>query len=240
MCGSHPVLRRGPKQFLKKTFPELFHRMALAKHRLRFAWREGPELFAMIFERHFWDGSASRSGSGSDLTQTKRIREVLPILVEELGVRSVLDVPCGDFYWMSRTDLRVEKYIGADVVKELIAANSQAFRDDRRTFIVMDVTKDALPKVDLILCRDCFVHLSYEDIRHAIGNINKCGARYFLTTTFVDRETNTNTRAGAWRPINLEKPPFSLKAPIRVINEGCTEGDGAYADKSLALWRLPL
>ena len=43
---------------------------------------------------------------------------------------------------------------------------------------------------------------------------------------------------GAWRPVNLTKPPFLLPAPQSVILEECTEEDGAYADKALAVWRL--
>jgi hypothetical protein len=43
---------------------------------------------------------------------------------------------------------------------------------------------------------------------------------------------------GQFRPLNLEAPPMSLPAPMLMINEGCTEGDGKYQDKSLGLWRM--
>ena len=33
-----------------------------------------------------------------NLTQTAEVRRVLPGLLAELGCRSMLDVPCGDFY----------------------------------------------------------------------------------------------------------------------------------------------
>ncbi len=216
--------------------------MAFVKHRLLLPGVEGPQLFATIFRKNFWRGPDSRSGRGSGFVQTEKIRETLPALVKELGVRSLLDLPCGDFYWMSNVALELDTYIGADIVEELIMTNTQAFGDDKRTFIVRDVTKDTLPNVDLILCRDCFVHLSFEDIQQAISRINNSGARYLLTTTFVDRATNRNIRTGQWRPLNLEKPPFSFGTPLRLINEGCTEKDkdGTYADKSLGLWRLPL
>ena len=32
--------------------------------------------------------------------------------------------------------------------------------------------------------------------------------------------------------------PFNFPPPLRLVNENCTEGDGAYGDKCLGLWRL--
>jgi hypothetical protein len=36
----------------------------------------------------------------------------------------------------------------------------------------------------------------------------------------------------------MQQFPFYFKKPILIINEECTENDGLYADKSLALWKL--
>jgi hypothetical protein len=38
--------------------------------------------------------------------------------------------------------------------------------------------------------------------------------------------------------LNLQLPPFNFPAPLRLIEENCTEDGGKYADKSLGLWRL--
>jgi hypothetical protein len=227
------------KRAFARTLPGLYARMSVARHRLRFAGMDGPHLFTTMFHRNFW-GAESRSGAGSDLIQTARIREVLPGFLKTLGVRSLLDVPCGDFYWMRHVELDLDQYIGADVVGPLIQANTQSFAVDKRSFVVRDLTRDALPKADLILCRDCLVHLSFDDIQRALTNINRSGARYLLTTTFTDRTANADIGTGEWRPLNLEKAPFRFPAPLHVINEGCTEGGGHYADKCLALWRLPV
>jgi len=97
--------------------------------------------------------------------------------------------------------------------------------------------EDHLPSADLILCRDCLVHLSYDDIRNALKNICSSNIRYLLTTTFPNRE-NRDIETGQWRPLNLEAHPFFLPKPIAVINENCSESKGAYSDKSLALWDL--
>jgi hypothetical protein len=43
---------------------------------------------------------------------------------------------------------------------------------------------------------------------------------------------------GDWRPLNFQRPPFTFPAPLEFINEACTEWNGDYADKSLALWQI--
>ena len=90
----------------------------------------------------------------------------------------------------------------------------------------------------MILCRDCLVHLSYDDIFRALRNIKASGSTYLLATTFVSRVTNFDCKTGSWRVLNLEKPPFLFPSPLRLVTENCTENGGIYADKSLALWRL--
>ena len=92
---------------------------------------------------------------------------------------------------------------------------------------------------DLIFSRDCLVHLNFEQARQALRNFQRSGAKYLLITTFPGSKTNAELAPGeVWRPLNLERPPFSLPLPLQLINEACTENDGAYADKSLGLWRL--
>jgi hypothetical protein len=43
-----------------------------------------------------------------------------------------------------------------------------------------------------------------------------------------------------WRTVNLEKEPFNLPKPLRILIENGTEGylGETYADKSLGLWLL--
>lgn len=101
---------------------------------------------------------------------------------------------------------------------------------------MLDLTRDRLPTVDLVLCRDCLVHLSFAQAQQALANIAASGARYLLTTTFTGRSENADIPTGKWRALNLQRPPFNLPQPLELINERCTEKDGRYADKSLGLW----
>lgn len=51
------------------------------------------------------------------------------------------------------------RYIGADIVDELIAENHKRFANDARCFVKVDLTAAPLPLADLIFCRDCLAHL---------------------------------------------------------------------------------
>ncbi len=194
-------------------------------------------VFRDIYRRHHWAGSDSPSGAGAAADQVAELRRTLPVLVAELGVGTLLDLPCGDYSWMRGIDLPVRSYIGGDLLPELIDPLAATFGDRDHRFVVLDLTRDALPSADLILCRDCLVHLSYADIRRALGNVVESGIPYLLTTTFPGAEANEDIVTGDWRVLDLERPPFSLPPPVRILNEGCTEGDGSFADKSLGLWR---
>lgn len=224
----------------RKSFRRLASGLAARAHVLR-ARRMGAlsarEVFAKIYETHHWGRGHSRSGTGSDLQQTAVIRAQLPVVLSELGAKTLLDIPCGDFFWMEKVDLGID-YIGADVVPDLIERNRQAYVRPGRTFVTLDLCQDKLPKVDLVFCRDCLVHLSFRDIEKAFFNLKQSSSMFLLTTTFIDRDRNFDIPTGAWRPLNLQLPPFNLPPPLHLINERCTEGDGSWGDKSLGLWRI--
>lgn len=64
------------------------------------------------------------SGSGSEITQTESFIKDLEKLLNDLEIRSLLDIPCGDLNWMQKVNLSNIDYCGADIVEELIKSNS--------------------------------------------------------------------------------------------------------------------
>ncbi len=194
------------------------------------------ERFARIYQTNLWFDAESRSGTGSSLDATAQLRASLPPLLRRLNVRRLLDVPCGDFNWMHHVDLSEIDYIGGDIVESMIEANRERYESPLRRFMAVDITSGPLPDADVILCRDCLVHLSYANIIMAFRTMRASGAQYLLTTTFLNRRANKDIVDGDWRPLNLEQAPFLLPAPHSVIIEDCTEEGGAYADKALAVW----
>ena len=200
--------------------------------------------FARMYETNLWDNSESRSGDGSSLASTAGVRASLPNLLRQLDVRRLLDVPCGDFHWMAHMDLAgagVVAYVGGDVVEAIVEANTARYAGPSQSFVRVDLTSGPLPTVagqpaDAVFCRDCLVHLSFANIARAMRVVRDSGARYLITTTFLEQSANIDIIDGNWRPLNLERPPFNLPSPVAVLVEGCEEEGGAFADKALGVW----
>ena len=199
---------------------------------------ESEVVFSRIFRANGFMGRESVSGPGSNLDQTKIIRHQLPLLLRELKCKTMLDAPCGDYLWMKFVNMPIRKYIGADVVKEIVEFNKSEFGDSKHKFVCLDITLDKLPKVDLIFCRDCLVHLPNDLVLACLSNFKKSNSQYLLTTTFTEHSENRDLPMGYWRPLNLQKPPFDLQQPLKIINEECSEDYGIFSDKSLGLWNL--
>lgn len=198
------------------------------------------EKFSEVYEHNLFAGSVSRSGEGSDMVQTEIIRRELPRVVKDYSIKTFMDAPCGDWFWMRKTDLGVEQYIGVDIVDAMIAKHQKEFGSASKQFYCLNLAEDALPKADLIFCRDCLVHLNFEDGKKIIANFKRSGAKYLLTTTFVDRTVNNDLvgKNDFWRTLNMRLAPFNFPEPLLLINEGCTEDNNNYMDKCLGLWKL--
>jgi len=197
------------------------------------------ELFTDYFKTNAFGGQESVSGPGSSMDATAVIRKEIPALVKKYGVRTMLDIPCGDFRWMQHVDLGVDQYIGGDIVQELVEDNHNRYACPVWGFQHLDLLSSDLPKVDLVLCRDIFVHFRFLDIKQALVNIKRSGSKYLLATTFTKHNSQVEiSKIGEWHPYNLQLPPLSFPEPIEVINENCREGFPSYTDKSLGLWKI--
>jgi hypothetical protein len=219
--------------------PPVLAQIRFAAQRDAFRGLALAERFRLIHATNLWGAETSASGVGSEQAATAAIRRRLPMLLAELGARSLLDAPCGDGQWMASVNLGEVRYVGADIVPTLIAGLT-ATSTPGRDYVVADLTCDPLPTCDLILCRDCLVHLSFANIGKAVANFKRSRATWLLATTFTEVMSNEDIEDGDWRALNFTRPPFGWPAPEALIDEECRELDGAYRDKSLGLWRLSL
>lgn len=207
--------------------------------RLPLALKSKEAIFTEYYKNNKWGDSSSRSGSGSNLDQTLALRQALPQIFTTYNIKTLLDIPCGDFYWFQTVKLSKEMtYVGADIVQDLIDKNDDMHSKENVRFKKLDITNDNLPCSDLIIVRDCFIHLSLADIKKALNMIKKSQSTYLLTTHFFDCIKNVDIPTGSFRRINLTIEPFNFPEPAYVIKEGCTESNGKFYDKSMGLWRI--
>ena len=204
-------------------------------------WQPGDSrhasVFSDIYQSEYWRlGGESRSGPGSRREWTRGLQRELPKLLARLGVSTILDLGCGDFNWMREVDLGAVLYTGADVVFDVVLENRLRYGGPRRRFLYRDLTRDPLPRADLVLCRDVLIHFPDEDLVPAMRAILDTGARYLLAGTFVARTENPPIVLGDWRPLNMQLPPLSMPPPRDWLLE--TVNVPGYEDKRLALWDL--
>ena len=219
-------------EVLSKTFPLLAKQYR--KFRLyRLSKKETAEVFTDIYKKNTWKSDESRSGTGSTIESTRVISAKLPEAIKELGVRSMLDLPCGDYHWIKEIDLGIEEYIGGDIVAELIDVNNANYKKQGVSFKQLNLLSDDLPNVDLLFCRDCLVHLSFDDNSKVLANIKKSNIKYLMATTFPNVEQNDNIITGRWRKLNLEKAPFSFPKPLMLIHENNETNEHL---KSMGIW----
>jgi hypothetical protein len=219
--------------------PAVLAHQRFVEDRESFADMNLAQRFRRIHDTNLWGAAASPSGLGSEIDATAVLRAELPWLFERLGVTSLLDAPCGDAGWINTADLRV-RTVGVDIVPALIGRLQAraAAGDIRGEYHLADITRDALPRCDAILCRDCLVHLSFANIERAVANFRASGAKWLIVTTFPEWQANADCEDGDWRALNFERAPFGWGPPVELLNENCLEAGGGWRDKSLGVWRL--
>jgi SAM-dependent methyltransferase len=201
-----------------------------------FLLKSSSKVFNDIYTYNHWGSEKSKSGPGSTLEATISIRKKLPLLIERYSINSMLDVPCGDYLWMKEVEKKCH-YIGGDIVAEMVENNQKKYSTDKIEFKQIDITKDVLPEVDLIFCKDCLQHLSYANVKVALNNFKRSNSKYLLVTSYPKTWRNHDIYDGDYRSLNLFIKPFSLPKPLLSIREK-SKSIGVEIDKTMYLYDL--
>ncbi|MDE2384488.1 MAG: class I SAM-dependent methyltransferase [Alphaproteobacteria bacterium] len=197
----------------------LIERLTGRKRRRILALTDAESRFGEIYRLNYWGNSESRSGFGSSLAATANLRAELPKIFERFSIGSVLDVPCGDFHWMKQIVAGSDvSYWGGDIVAPLVEKNQARYGSAKVRFSRIDITKDALPHSDLLICRHCLFHLSYREIASALRNYWNSGIPYLLVTSHLPANgeiVNTDIETGDFRVLDLHKAPFNFPQNAR-------------------------
>jgi hypothetical protein len=188
--------------------------------------------FTELWTSNGYGNFETHSGSGSTLRATRSLRPLLRDVFARLGVRTLVDAGCGDAVWISDAVAGLDLYVGIDVVDEQIAIDRRVHRGSRHMlFKEGDVSRDLLPRADMIFCRDTLTHLPEEDVRRALSLFKQSGSRY-LMATHLDNAPRKDVELGGWRALDLTKPPFHLGPPLEILAEAPSSA------KSLSIWQL--
>jgi SAM-dependent methyltransferase len=195
------------------------------------------EIFTRMAATGAWGSAETPCGPGSTLEACKNILERLPDWLLAYKIRSIADLGCGDFHWMSRVDLSGVQYDGYDVVQFLMEKNAKKHARDNIRFHHADLMTFMVPAVDLVVLKDVLIHLptvqALEILGHAVGSHSK-----FIASTTSPGWPVTNRlcmRVGEFSPIDLEAEPFSLGAPLDSVEVPSRPGN---PQKRFSLWRI--
>lgn len=183
-------------------------------------------VFQRIYDRNGWGPDGNGSGVGSSMAATKRARLAVELLATRYGVTSLLDVPCGGMAWMPEAVQRLQTFVpgfrygGVDVVPSVVQAAANRLKKAQGfEFWVLDMAQQELPRgYEMILSRDALQHLSYDLIVPTLENFARSDARYLVVGSYKGG-ANKNVANGDYFDIDLRRPPFSLDAPLDVIDE---------------------
>jgi hypothetical protein len=225
----------------KDKFPRLFRLTVKLYYfilKLLTGKSQSQVVFSKIYRLNNWGDSESVSGPGSNLKNTKILRKELPLILKELNIKSLLDIPCGDFFWMKEIVLPLDFYIGADIVDNLVIKNKNLYENDKKKFINLDITKDKLPEADAVFCRDCLPHFSIKLIKASLRSVKLSGVKYFFTSTYLSCKKNENINVGSFRPVNFQIDPFNFPEPLKIINDPCVTEKAILDDKCIGIWKV--
>ena len=150
-------------------------------------------------------------GIGSTMESTARARDWLPCVCHEYGIRSVNDAGAGDLHWMRHVEW------GGITVRyfDLIPRSGEILQ--------LDITKQTMPRADVILCRHVLNHLDSIRIGMALDRFREC-ASYLIATQFDRFDGSrefTRVDLRAW-----------LGDPLQSTN------DGGADNCKLSLWKI--
>ena len=203
------------KLFVSKIYQRFFFNKKILK----------KKIFTTIYKSQHWVQDHDKlshqyisiSGHGSNLgtDQFYNLKDNLNKIITNYKINSILDMPCGDFLWMNEIlkDKKI-KYIGIDIVDDLISKNISKYQNEETIFIADDIV-DYFHKdlVDLILIRDLFIHINNKDISTILKNLKNFNFKYLAVNSYSN-DNNTDVVTGQHRKVNLLIEPFNLLKPL--------------------------
>jgi SAM-dependent methyltransferase len=193
------------------------------------------EEFSRIISQNIWGSPETPCGPGSTVEACQPILKVLPLWLAKYGVKSIVDLGCGDWNWMRYLNLVGIQYDGFDVVGTLIDGNRK-YETSTARFHHADILKVEIPAVDLVICKDVLGHLPNDLVLEVLAKIKRSARLLAATTSVVwPSSKRIGMSVGAFAPIDLEGEPFSMGIPVSQVLVPNTAGNPM---KLFAIWEF--
>lgn len=168
------------------------------------------KVFDDIYEHDKWGFG---SGHGSLPAATKSYRFFLQNFLTNNDIKSVVDFGCGDWQFSKYINWDNVDYLGLETVSSLVEGNQEKYSKANIRFAKSPNDFSKIPKADLLIVKDVLQHLESEQIKDFANKVLR-NFHYALITNNVipDTHLNIEIKTGLFRPLDLRKPPFSLKA----------------------------
>jgi SAM-dependent methyltransferase len=182
--------------------------------------RPAQDVFSEVYSKNLWGGENGEffSGVGSRYVHAELYVDGILKFIRETGIRSIIDLGCGDFEIGRRLAGACDRYIGVDVVPELVDRNSRLYGTPHIRFICADISREPLPDAELCLVRQVFQHMSNSEIGAVLREARKY--RHLIVTEHhpvtplafnKDKIHGFGTRVEAGSGVYLDKAPFNVR-----------------------------
>lgn len=199
------------------------------------------EFFRQVYLRSLWGALHSKSGLGSEGDFAKQKKSILGDIIGSYEIKTVLDIGCGDFYWMKDLCQSLDGYTGIDIVPEMISSNRREYGGRNVEFLLLDLTEGSDQqklrdrKWDLIVCLDVFGHLLNDEVTSLVKFLmHEVQGQYLVLTNRRDDLSRNylSEEKSRHHGIDLEvHPDFSM---TRI-----EQRPALYPDDWFDLYRLP-
>lgn len=211
---------------------------------------------------HMRNDGKSASGEGSSIEATRKITNLLNLIIKNQKVGILIDLACGDLTWMKHVVSKNPNllYIGNDIAREVIDIHKREHLKNKQMIFFNGAMGDSkhmttlrnawnaknIRKNTIILCREVFQHMHHDEVKNTINNIkqfsdSKNQKIIFLATNYIYQLELYNTIpiiSGGTNNRNLFVKPWNLPAT-------CTFDDNydkllytTRAQKSISAWYI--
>ena len=221
LVGVIKSVKTALRQLLPRCMLDSHARMKLARKRQVNQKKTVKEVFTDIYENNEWGGRGNEysSGPGSSEHHAFVYAEAVKAFIVDRGVTTVVDLGCGDFVVGRKLQMEGVKYIGVDIVEDLIERNERHYADASTMFLCKDIISDELPEGDLCLIRQVLQHLSNSEIASILSKVKQYShvmitehyppaeAKYVANR---DKPHGSDTRVIDHSAVYLDEPPFNM------------------------------